>query len=334
MKGKDSWTIYQQVQAQKSAGLNPSSEDTPIDSYDVYDHMTIIDGVKWVFCTNVDRTALIRSEQLLPVYTSEKEDPTLIDFPVILDYFEPKKYDPCGTNVMDLVQAPHRYKNIFANLMFIREKDLALGDPILFDATAINKNTLTQPTINKLLIPVDASKVIGGNIQNAMAVAPRNPSSQSSYQFTQFLDQSIERIVSIDARQMGIPGDRAITLGEAQQLQQNNNLKIRYRNIINFVAERDFWKDVMRSMKENFGTGKSMLVRVTKSYGNKLVQFEGKDFLTDENPDIEIVSKSEQQAKNDKQLTNLTPLLLATMNSPTTSQYAKNKANRKMFELS
>ena len=139
--------------------------------------MTIVNGEKWVFCTNVDRTALIRAEKIKPVYDLEKEDESIIDFPVVLDYFEPKKYDPYGTNVMDLIQAPHRYKNIFANLMFIREKDLALGDPTLFDAAAINKNNLTQPTINKLFIPVDASKIQGGNIQNAMSVVPRNPSS-------------------------------------------------------------------------------------------------------------------------------------------------------------
>lgn len=333
-KWKDSWSIYQQVNAQSSAWLNPSSENEPTDTYEIYDHMTIINGEKRVFATDYDRKYLIRAIKILPVYASEKKDPTLINFPVVLDYFEPKKYDVCGTNVMDLIQVPHRYLNIFANLMFIREKDLALWDPMLFDAKAINVLTLTTPTINKLLIPVDVSKIQGWNIQNSMSVAPRNPASQSTYQFTQYLNQAIEKIVAIDSRQMWIPWDRPITLWEAQQLQANNNLKTRFRNVINFIAQEDFRKDTMRAMKENFPKNKKMLVRVIKSYWNKTIQFEWKDFITDESPDVEIVSRSELQAKNDKMAQTLTPLLLATMNNPSATQFARNQANRKMYQLS
>lgn len=56
----------------------------------------------------------------------------------------------------DLIQDKHRYKNVLANLMFLREKDAALGDDVIFDQNIVkNPNDLTRPTINKKFIGAD-----------------------------------------------------------------------------------------------------------------------------------------------------------------------------------
>lgn len=77
-------------------------------------------------------------------------------FPVNLKYFIPKKGDPFGVSMCDLIQDKHRYKNVLANLMFLREKDAALGDDVIFDQNIVkNPNDLTRPTINKKFIGAD-----------------------------------------------------------------------------------------------------------------------------------------------------------------------------------
>lgn len=45
-----------------------------------------------------------------------------------------------------------------ANLMFIREKDLALGDDVLYDTNVIkNKNDLSTPTLSRKFIGADGT---------------------------------------------------------------------------------------------------------------------------------------------------------------------------------
>jgi hypothetical protein len=84
----------------------------------------------------------------------------------------------------------------------------------------------------------------------------------------------------VDARQLGIEGSRAITAQEAQMLQANNNLKSVFKNRINNVGEKQFWKLWLRAYHENFESAGKKVIRVTDSFGVTNVELKKKDFLT------------------------------------------------------
>ena len=178
----------------------------------------------------------LRAIEKLPIYEEEKKNPWLIPFGVETKYFCPQPYNPTGISLADLIQDKHKYKNVFANLMFIREKDAALGDDILFDTNIVkNPNDLTRPTITKKYIGADGTM---GNIGAAVAVIPKNPAPASNYNFLELLDRGTELATGIDARQMGVSGSGDVTLGEAQQIQSNANLRIQYINNIGLIGEK------------------------------------------------------------------------------------------------
>lgn len=129
---------------------------------------------------------------------------------------------------------------------------------------------------------------------------PRNPSPPSNYNFINFLDQASSYITGQDARQMGVTGSNPITLGEAQQLQENANVIAKYTNIIGKIGDVNFWKLWLRSYHENFTGAEKKVIRVTDAFGTKNIEFTKEDFLTEEDPDITIELASEEYEKNEK----------------------------------
>lgn len=255
----------------------------------------------------------------------------LVPFPVNLTYFLPDAYNPFGISLADLVQAPHRFKNVLANLMFIKEKDQALGDDFLFDTNVIkNPNDLTKPSITRKGIGADGRK---GSLQGAVAIIPKNPASPSNYNFIDLLDKVTAFATGQDARQMGIEGSSDITLGEAQQIQANANLLTQYLSNIEQVGERGFWKLWMRSYRQNFGKSEKKLVRVTDTFGSKNVFFTKKDIISDNDPDVKISSASDEEAKNVQARVNLAPVLMQVVANPSYSSFSRNSAMRKLLTI-
>ena len=85
-----------------------------------------------------------------------------------------------------------------ANLSFIREKDMALGDDVIFDQNIIkNQNDIAVPTLARKFIPADGTL---GNIQNAVSIIPKNPTSNSTYNFMDKLDSIVQLASGVDAR--------------------------------------------------------------------------------------------------------------------------------------
>lgn len=265
------------------------------------------------------------------VFEEEKENPLLIPLPVNVTYFIPDPYNPFGISLADLVQAPHKFKNILANLMFVKEKDQALGDDFLFDTNVIkNPNDLTKPSITRKGIGADGRK---GSLAGAVAIIPKNPASPSNYNFIDLLDRVTAFATGQDARQMGIQGSGNVTLGEAQQLQANANLLTQYLNNIEQVGEKNFWKLWLRSYRENFGKAEKKVVKVTDAFGSKNVEFTKKDFITENDPDVKITSASDEEAKNAQARVNLAPVLMQVSANPEYSSFSRNAAMRKLLTI-
>lgn len=323
--------------ANRSMNLNPVDEGSQKNpQLNLYYHFTTVydkdNTAHKVYSEwDSDCSLLIRVREILPVYEEEKKNPQLIPFGVELKYFCPQPYNPTGISLADLIQDKHKYKNVFANLMFIREKDAALGDDILFDTNIVkNPNDLTRPTITKKYIGADGTM---GNIGGAVAVIPKNPAPASNYNFLELLDRGTELATGIDARQMGISGGADVTLGEAQQIQSNANLRVQYINNIGMIGERSFWKTWLRAYHENFERSSKKIIRVSDSFGEKPIVFTKKDFLSEEDPDVKVESQGDIDAKRRQDIANLNPMLQVIIADPTKSQFAKNYALKKALIL-
>lgn len=328
-------TILTRVRSQQAAWLFPATDqilDPQATNWEiaVYYHLTRFKG-KPIFTVWWDNIwNLIKFEEIKPVFEEEKWDNRNIPFPVVLNYFCPRKWDPYWTSLADLVQVPHRYKNIMANLMFLREKDLALWDDILYDTNLIkNRNDLSTPTLSKKFIGADFTMMT----QNPFYTVPKNPTQPSTYNFSDFLDRISQIATGIDARQMWVQWGSNITLWEAQQLQANNNIKSLFEIRINNQWEKQFWNLWYRAYKENFWEAEKKVVRVTNSMWIQNIEFTKEDLISQKDPDVMVKSKSEITSEKNQQIANLAPLLMQTSADPTAPQIARTYAKRKLYEL-
>lgn len=57
----------------------------------------------------------------------------------------------------------------------------------------------------------------------------------------------------MDARTLGVQGEKNITLGESQQIQANANVRLGLNIAINFWSEKKFWKQWLRAYNQYFG---------------------------------------------------------------------------------
>jgi hypothetical protein len=74
-----------------------------------------------------DRKTLIRIKELEPVLKEEKKNPNMINFPIILNYWKPRRNDPFGESVCDKLDDKQIAKTILFNLNIIKAKKEALG---------------------------------------------------------------------------------------------------------------------------------------------------------------------------------------------------------------
>lgn len=147
------------------------------------------------------------------------------------------------------------------------------------------------------------------------------------------LDSMVQIATWQDARQMWIQWGSNITLGEAQQLQANNNVKSLFEIRINNIWEKQFWKLWYRSYRENFNEAEKKIIRVSNSLWVQNIEFTKDDIFAKSDPDVEIKSKTEIANEREKQKATLTPILLAIINNPTKSQISRTMAERKLLEL-
>lgn len=152
----------------------------------------------------------------------EKEDPTEIDFPVILRYFSPIPNDPFGISLADLVEDEQTAMTILKNLKLIQEKDLALGDTVLVSNQVKNRTDLLKaPSLTRRrFISVDSE-----NVQNMTATIPKSQGSSDWYNFEQKLRSDTQLATGISNVQAGVTEDTKRTASEIQASQRNANAR-------------------------------------------------------------------------------------------------------------
>lgn len=115
---------------------------------DVYHHFTSFNGKKYIITLANDRATFIRIKELKPVLREEKADPNLIGYPIILNYWKPRRNDPFGESVCDKLDDKQIAKTILFNLNIIKAKKEALGGDMIWNSRLIkNKQDILKPTV-------------------------------------------------------------------------------------------------------------------------------------------------------------------------------------------
>ena len=328
-------------QAEQANNLNPFSmdRDPTGNAISIYHHETDFDSKKYghikvlTSCVN-DAQDLVRVQQIEPVYEYEMDDPLSVPFSVVMNHYFPQKYSPSGVSLVDLLQDKHRFKNVMANLMFLREKDLALGDDVIYDENLIkNPANLASTQVARKFMGADGNK---GDIQKAAAVIPKNPTQPSGFNIMGQFDKWVQDATSTDEQARGVlpstPGDTTAT--QTMTSQSNSNIKTLFKSNINKVGETEFWRQHMRGYAENMGLADKKKIHVAMRSATRVEILEKSDFVTGEVPELEITTKREIQQTLSQQKADLVPYLMATINNPNKPVYAKTAAERKLLELS
>jgi len=285
----------------------------------IYYHYTIVDGRKYRLALANKRSLLIWKLELPAVLDIEKEDPSTIPFPIVLNYYDPEEWDPYGNSLVDLLEDKQRWQSKYANLMMQKATREALGNNILYDKNLIpNRIDLTRPTKWPKLIWIDWSK---WPINWAMTEIQTSTVPASSFDMFNFIQNNAFMATGLDARSLWVAVDRNITATEAQQIQANANLRSILLNKVNFRWEKSFWQLWYREYKANFKWDK--YIRIKEWLWSKSITVKKDNFDTKIDPDIVIKSKWDVLIKRRQDAANLMALLPLIQQNPSIPEISK-----------
>jgi hypothetical protein len=168
--------------------------------------------------------------EVKPVLNEEKKSPSLIGFPIILNYRKPRRNDPFGESVCDKLDDKQIAKTILFNLNIIKAKKEALGGDFIWNSRLIkNKNDILKPTTTGRNIFVDTNEPLG----NVGIEIPRSQIKADTFNMMNAIDNEAKLDVSLDQMQQGLLANKEITATEAQVSQANANVIGLLNNKIN-----------------------------------------------------------------------------------------------------
>lgn len=293
---------------------------------------TVFEGSVYSVTTDWKCTEILRVEELAPVTKEEKKDSTLVPLPVIVSWYSPFRGDPFGVSLVDLIEDKQKAHKILQNLRLISAKFATFGQQYLYDPRAVsNRNDLTKPSTNPKWIPYNSGS--GVPIGSAIYPVPRENIMQDSWNVSQEMVRQIQTDTGIDSRALGVQGDENITLGEAQQIQANANVRFGLNVAVNYWSEKAFWQLWLRTYNEFFSGSDRKFIRIAHGFGSTAVEFRKDDFLGIQDPDITIESEANANSKRAKTQVAFAAKLPLILQDPNVPQVSKNVAMRYSLKL-
>ena len=297
-------------------------------SLDVYHHFTNFDGKKYVVSLANDRKTLIRIKELEPVLKEEKKNPNMINFPIILNYWKPRRNDPFGESVCDKLDDKQIAKTILFNLNIIKAKKEALGWDFIWNSRLIkNKDDILKPTTNGRNIFVDTQE----NLQNVWMELPRSQIKADSINMITSLENEAMHDTNIDSLQQGIVSGGRTTATESQIAQANSNIIGLLNNKVNAWGDKRFWFERWKGYQENFSEVDEKRAVIVSNFEVKSLTLKKDDFFTKQIPHIILSTKADLQSKNEKEQIFWDKYLGMMLNNPTTPDVSKRIAQRMCF---
>ena len=284
---------------------------------DIYTHYTIIDWRKWKFVLSADMSEIFYKEELKPVTKEEKLDPTLIPRPVLLNYYDPVRWNPFGTSICDKVEDKQNAKSILANLSLMKAKREATGGDFLVNSRLIkNKEELQKKTFDQRYLFIDENEIGTQPIQNAMYELPQSQIKTDVWNMMSWLENEAKYDSKIDSLQQWIMPDKSMTKAEAQQLQANANMQLSIKNTIKQRFYRDYYFQRWRGYLENFKDWEEKRVLLNPDFMWTWKSLSRDQFVTKQMPYILIWASEDINAINEKDKNTLMALYPIITNDP------------------
>ena len=301
------------------AGTWPILVDEIEDNFamDIYTHYTIIDWKKWKFVTSPDMSEIFYSEKLQPVTKEEKLDETLIPRPVLLNYYDPVRWNPFGTSICDKVEDKQNAKSILANLSLMKAKREALGWDFLVNSRLIkNKEELQKKTFDQRYLFIDENEIGTQPIQNAMYELPQSQIKTDVWNMMSRLENEAKYDSKIDSLQQWLMPDKSMTKAEAQQLQANANMQLSIKNTIKQRFYREYYFQRWRGYLENFKDWEEKWVLLNADFERTGQTLSKDQFVTKQMPYILVGATEDVNALNEKDKNTLMMLYPIITNDP------------------
>ena len=324
-------TAYTEAQGLAQTEHKENENDNNV-VYDMVDHFMEIkgkDGSNRKFLVTFDDNVknIFRFEEVEAITTEEKENPSLVPFPLTLNYYSPNRTDPFGTSVPDLVEDKQRAKSVFKNLQIAAVK-ADLYPMYLYNRDKILNRRDLDFAFNKF-IPVR------GDVDNG-TLQPLNKSTArlgESLNIIQALDADANIAVGADKNAQGVLSDQDRTATEVQQTTANANLRFLLGSKINSWGEKKFWKLWYRLYRQNMKAAEKKTIRLSSALGSNFISLTRKDFITKEDPDISIKSKLEVDQKRSRDRVAFASIFPMITQDPTKPLSAKRYAERHLLRL-
>lgn len=314
---------YRELQVEVENELNPR--------YSVYHHYTTINGEKYIITLGNGGDLLIRCEKVEPVYKEEKDNLAETPFPIILNFYEPLKWDPFGVCIPDLLEDKQKAEQLFLNLNRIKAENEALWDVFMVDTNAIkNINQLKSP---KAWIWAKYIKADLNINPNPVREIEKANVKQDAYNMPEIIRGQASEDVWMDARTLWVSTGGNVTATENQRIQKNANIKLLLNNKINQWGEKDFWRDWMRRYYEYFSMKSEKNIKLNNSFGATILTVKRKDLMTGYDLDIQIINKSQEDEINQKKLAAYLAMWEMILADPTAPRISKLYYKRSIAKL-
>lgn len=295
--------------------------------YSIYRHFTIFDGRKYVVELANNMSTLIRCQEIKPVREEEKKDPSLVEFPVVVRNRIPKRWDPYGICVPDILEDKQRMMQLFLNLNKIKAENEARWDMFFYDPNVIkNIDSLKIPATNwPKYIKADLSR--GKPMIQAEKAAIRS----DAINMPSILQSQGTLDIGMDERTLWVSSWSNISATENQRVQKNANLRLMLGMNVNNRAEKKF-RDILRLRlyQQFFKRNDKKNIYINSWVGITPSIIQQKDFTTSNDINIKIISKTEADEERNDKLTRVLPLVNYALTRPW-SKYSKDKLLRDVY---
>lgn len=267
--------------------------------YYVYDHFCIYKGKRVMVSTDFD------TKEIWRIVVME-------DFigknvcPIVLYYDSPEELNPYWTSLTDQLEDKQRALSKLVNLAIRKATRNSLWWHRLYNKDLIpNRTDLAQLTEEPKLIWISLRQ--WDSLQNALYEVQYQQVNNDNNTVQQDIHYYSKIATWIDPLTMWISAPWTQTLWEAQQMQTNANLVLSYGQSVSFIWEQDFWYKWLLITKKNLKVQK--VIRITNDMWTQYITITNDKIKTKKDPDIKIVSKKEQDSKNNEQNAKLQALI-------------------------
>ena len=297
-------------------------------SLDVYHHFTNFNGKKYIVTLTDARRTVLRIKEIEPVLKEEKKNPAMIQFPIILNYWKPRRNDPFGESICDKLDDKQIAKTILFNLNIIKAKKEALGGDFIWNSRLIkNREDILKPTTNGRNIFVDTVEPLS----NVGMELPRSQIKADSINMITALENEAMHDTNIDSLQQGIVSGGRTTATESQIAQANSNIIWLLNNKVNARWDKRFWFERWKGYQENFSEVDEKSAVIVSNFEVKSLTLKKDDFFTRNIPHIILATKADLQSKNEKEQIFWDKYLWMMLNNPSTPEVSKRIAQRMCY---